>query len=124
MPSTSPIAQPVRQCNVADAAADHETEETPPSFGSACWCTCVGSTESGSGGDFSALLIGTRSPRCGCFARNNPPPVYFYTLGGYLARRASLRSPVALARGGGRQNRADGRRLLARTRSLRGAQPG
>src|SRR5882724_2104258 len=104
MPSTSPIAQPVRQCNVADAAADHETEETPPSFGSACWCTCVRSTESGSGGDFSALLIGTHSPGCVCFARNTPPPVFFYPRGGYLEGGAPLRSPVAWARGGGRQN--------------------
>jgi hypothetical protein len=52
----------VRQCSVADAAADQDTEETPPGFGSVCRGAWAGSTVSGSSGDFSVLLI-ERSPR-------------------------------------------------------------
>ena len=37
MPSTSPIAHPVKQCSVADAATDHGTDANP--VGPA-WCSC------------------------------------------------------------------------------------
>src|SRR3954451_5396712 len=42
MPSTSPIAHPVRQCSVADAASPHDTDAHPRAVASfPCRCSCM-----------------------------------------------------------------------------------